>query len=99
MPQRNQLYSPSLSFRKAKTSYFIHDNEVHAVAECSAETFKAAVGIIASKQWQANATHASLLERGDITDKWYLLLSLAEAGTPLKLYASKAEAERALNRP
>lgn len=89
-------YRPSVTYEKAKLSYFIYANAVYSVAKCSAEVFREAVLAIAP-HWIDSAVYGPLVANPeDLADRWFLLVGLAEARQPMRLYPFKADAERAM---
>lgn len=90
-------YNPQPTYQRTKLSYFVHSDQVHSVAKCSAETFRDAV-LALMPQWLDNATYGPLVASPDmLVDRWFILVALAEeARRPMRLFAFRADAERAL---
>ena len=88
---------PTVSYVRAKQSYFIHNDQVHSVASCPTPIFRSAVLTLAP-YWPANEAYSGILAASEIdfAVRWYLLVALAEAGKAMRLYGSREEAEQAV---
>ena len=91
-------YRPRVSYQQAKSSYFIHGNQVLSVSQCSASLFREAV-LALTPHWTSDESYNGFLAASKIDPviRWYLLCSLSEAKRSLTLYSSRSEAEQALH--
>ena len=90
----NERYATAaITYDEVTKAYFIADGQVFPVASAPASIFRAAVLDLAP-QWQTSSTLAS--KDIDLVSRWWLLCELSKAGRPMKLYAGREEAERAL---
>jgi len=82
---------PRVSYAQAKESYFTHNDQAHSVASAPSSIFKAAI-LARAPAWASDESYSGLLLCPDLESRWYLLNALAEAGKPLKIYASAEQA-------
>jgi hypothetical protein len=87
----------ALTFDEIAKSYIIADDQIYPVASCPSAIFKMVV-LNQAPQWKDSPTYGPMLASAthDTVTRWWILCSLCEAGRPMKLYASREEAERAL---
>jgi hypothetical protein len=101
---RCTAYTPAIPYRKVKSYWFIHDNTVYSVQSAPAEVFKAAI-LAAMDTGRLSVLTGAIEEARDILAgeldlfaRWWLLsyVALQNTDNPLKLYASRGEAEQAV---
>lgn len=89
-------YIPAITYDKAKSSYFIHNNQVYSIADCSTNLFREAV-LSFAPHWPFSDLYSPLIAcPEDIVTRWFLLCGLCEAKQPMKLYESREEAVEAV---
>ena len=95
--RNNSVYVPRVSYQVAKESFFCYDNQAYPVATCDSSIFRSAVLALAPT-WANDEAYNGFLAFAtiDMAVRWYLIVAMAEAAKPLKLYANREEAERAV---
>jgi hypothetical protein len=82
------IYRPAISYAQAAQSYFVHAGAVHSVPTAPASVFKAAI-LACRRDWVTNGNYSGLLHCSDLVTRWFLLVSLCEAGAPLTLVSCR----------
>lgn len=78
-------YKPSIDYAKASRSYFVY-NGVQSVKQCPASTFKAAIlQALGDKKLPDDCK--KIMDSDEMVMRWFLLNTLEELKTPLKLYS------------
>ena len=92
--------SAAITFEQIAGAWFIHDQQIWPVASAPASMFRAAV-LAQAPQWKDIPVYSEVLASAtlDTVTRWWLLCGLADAGQAMMLYASREEAERALDQP
>lgn len=86
-------YRPSIDYAKASHSYFVYDG-VQSVKHCPASTFKAAI-LEALNGKKLPDDCKKVIDTDEMVMRWFLLNTLLELKTPLKLYSNFDEADEA----
>jgi hypothetical protein len=93
MARKKSICLPAISYSQASTSYFIHNGQVYLVASAPSEIFKAAMP---TQEVTIPLDSVFTYDELDMSARFYILNRLAEKNRPMKMYKSRAEAERAI---
>jgi hypothetical protein len=82
-----------VNFNHIDQSWLWHDGVPHQIMTCPVLVFKAALSACINIRTLVRDTKAIFDQKNlDAFDRWYLLLEIANAGHPMKIYSTKEEA-------